>query len=433
MYDTADELLREIMAGEDSLLDWKEVVFKGNQARFVAKGPDSGNRATVEMAKDLCCFANTEGGVIVFGVRKDRERIGISEEQMEDFQQFIVNVAQNNIEPPMGHLLLFDRVLLPDTSGTLRLCLKLEIKKAFYSVHAPKGRRPYWRIADHCHEMTLEQQARAFERRGMMAPFEERPVFSAKMENLESERFNAYYEVRYDMQMEAAGVTYDRLLQNLKLAAQDESGALHPTGLGVLLFASRPEQWVSGAYVDIVAYEGESADADKQRDAKIIRGTVVEQIERTMEYLRVSPLVPVAAIKDERGRLDQPGYSLRALQEAVVNAIVHRDYSIQGAQVRIFLFADRIEVTNPGKLHNTLSPADLFAGCQPVRRNQMLAGFLRDYNSPLTGRSYMEGRGEGFLTMVRECERLSSRRPTLEIIGDSVKLTIWAATSNTEK
>ena len=173
--------------------------------------------------------------------------------------------------------------------------------------------------------------------------------------------------------------------------------------------------------------------ADKQRDAKIIRGTVVEQIERTMEYLRVSPLVPVAAIKDERGRLDQPGYSLRALQEAVVNAIVHRDYSIQGAQVRIFLFADRIEVTNPGKLHNTLSPADLFAGCQPVRRNQMLAGFLRDYNSPLTGRSYMEGRGEGFLTMVRECERLSSRRPTLEIIGDSVKLTIWAATSNTEE
>lgn len=108
----------------------------------------------------------------------------------------------------------------------------------------------------------------------MMAPFEERPVFSAKMDNLESERFNVYYEVRYDMQREVAGVTYDRLLQNLKLAAQDESGAFYPTGLGALLFASRPEQWVSGAYVDIVAYEGESADADKQRDAKIIRGTV---------------------------------------------------------------------------------------------------------------------------------------------------------------
>jgi predicted HTH transcriptional regulator len=93
MYDTPGELLREISAGEDSLLDLKEVVFKGKQARFVAKGSASGDRAQIELAKDLSCFANTEGGVIVFGVRDDRERIGIPEEHMESLQQFIVNVA----------------------------------------------------------------------------------------------------------------------------------------------------------------------------------------------------------------------------------------------------------------------------------------------------------------------------------------------------
>jgi predicted HTH transcriptional regulator len=146
-----------------------------------------------------------------------------------------------------------------------------------------------------------------------------------------------------------------------------------------------------------------------------------------MEYLRVSPFLPTRASKDGRGRLDHPSYSLRALQEAVANAVVHRDYSIRGAQVRLFIFPDRIEISNPGRLHNTLSPSDLFAGCQPVRRNQMLAGFLRDYISPITQRSYMEGRGEGFLTMVRECKKISNRLPQLEIIGDSVKLTIWSA------
>jgi predicted HTH transcriptional regulator len=425
MYDTADELLREILAGEDSLLDLKEVAFKGKQARFGSQGADK--KAQTGLAKDLCCFANTEGGVIVFGVRDDKERVGIPEEHMEDFQQFVVNVAQNNIDPPMGHLLLFNRVLLPDSSGNSRLCLKLEIKKALYSIHAPKKRRPYWRIADHCVEMTLEQQARIFERRGLITAFEERPVFSAELGDLEDERFRSYYQVRYGEPFDAEMVSYDRLLQNLKLAAPDETGNLHPTCLGLLLFSSRPERWISGAYVDIAVYDGPEPDADRQKDAKVISGTVVEQIERIMQYLSISPYLPTAASKDGFGRLDRPSYSLRALQEGVANALVHRDYTIQGAQVRVFIFPDRIEITNPGRLHNSLTPSDLFAGCQPVRRNQMLAGFLRDYTSPVTQRSYMEGRGEDFLTMVRECKKISNRPPDLHIIGDSVKLTIWAA------
>ncbi len=136
--------------------------------------------------------------------------------------------------------------------------------------------------------------------------------------------------------------------------------------------------------------------------------------------------MPVAARKDDRGRLDRPAYSPRALQEAVVNALVHRDYAIAGSQVRVFLFSDRIEVSNPGGLHNTLNPEALFAGCQPVRRNQMLAGFLREYTSPVTARALMEGRGEGFLTMVRECVRVSGRPPDLTLAGGAVRLTVHA-------
>ena len=427
MYDTVDELLAEILAGEDSFLDLREVVFKGKQAQFAAKNSGSGNKAQTELAKDLCCFANTEGGVIVFGVRDDRERVGIPEDRMADLQQFIVNIAQNNIDPPMGHLLLFNRVLLPDSKGNAQLCLKLEIKKALYSIHAPKKRRPYWRIADHCVEMTLEQQARIFERRGLITSFEERPVLSANVEDMEEKRFHSYYKMRYGEPYDVEMVSYERLLQNLKLAAPDEISNLHPTGLGLLLFSSQPEKYISGAYLDIAVYDGAEPDADRQRDAKVIGGTVVEQIERTMDYLSLSPFLPTAASKDGRGRLDRPSYSLRALQEAVTNALVHRDYSIRGAQTRVFIFPDRIEISNPGKLHNTLTPPDLFAGCQPVRRNQMLSGFLRVYISPITQRAYMEGRGEGFLTMVRECKKVSNRLPQLEIIGDSVKLTIWSA------
>lgn len=426
MYETPDELLREILAGEDSLLDWKEVVFRGDEVRFVQKRDADRDRTMVELAKDFTCFANSEGGVIVFGVRRDGERVGIPPDRVERLQQVIMDAAQDNIEPPLGHLLVFDRVRLPDSTGEPKLCLKLEIKKALWSVHAPKGRRPYWRAMDRCVEMTLDQLARALERRGMLPPFEERPQLSATPDDLDLGRFRSYYEARFGRPWAEGDIPLHQLMQNLKLLAVDEAGGLHPTGLGVLLFSPSPDRRIGGAFVDLAAYESTEPDADRQRDAKVIRGSVVEQIEATVQYLQTSPWVPVAARKNGLGRADRPAYSLRALHEGVVNALVHRDYTITGSQIRVLLFPDRIEIWSPGRLPNTLTPADLFAGCQPIRRNQMLAGFLRDYTSPITGRAYMEARGEGFLAMVRECEQVSGRLPDLAVRGDSVRLTIFA-------
>ncbi len=433
MYDTPDELLREIEAGEDSLLDLKAVVFKETEKGFEIRFPKTKGKAQEELAKDLCCFANTEGDVIVFGVSDNGERVGLPEKAIPALMRFIQETAENGVEPPMGHLLVFDRVLLPNRSGLPQLCLKLEIRKALYRVHAPRGRRPYHRIGTQCQPVSLEHLPRLFERRGMALPFEEYPVYTADLAALDRERFAAYYRMKYGHPLAKATLSYERLLQNLKLATADEADTLHPTVAGLLLFCSRPETHLPGAYVDLVAYEKSYADAAHQADAKAIYGTLVEQIEGTMEYLRQSPFVPTRAIKDHLGRLDHPAYSLRALQEAVVNALVHRDYSIRGAQVRIFLFPDRIKISNPGRLHNTITVEALFAGCPPVRRNQVLAGFLREYQSPLTRRAYMEGRGEGFLVMVRECEQLSGRKPKMEIIGDSVRLTIFRAQDGDER
>jgi predicted HTH transcriptional regulator len=259
----------------------------------------------------------------------------------------------------------------------------------------------------------------------MLVPFEERPWLRAPLEALDQSRFAAYYERRYGHPLAHADIPYERLVQNLKLVA-DETNALHPTVLGLLLSCSDPQTYLGGAFVDIAVYDSEHPDANHQRDAKKITGTLPEQIGKCVEYLRLSPFVPVAASKNELGRKDYPAYSLRALQEAVVNAVVHRDYQLAGSQVRLFLFPNRIEISSPGGLHNTIRPEDLYAGCQPYRRNQLLAGFLRDYQSPLTGRAYMEARGEGFLMLVRESEQISGRRPDLQAIGDSVRLTIYA-------
>ena len=173
-------------------------------------------------------------------------------------------------------------------------------------------------------------------------------------------------------------------------------------------------------------YRHDEADGNAV-DRKRFDGPVPEQIEQAVSWLRASPLNPIASVKDGGGRHDFPAYDDRAIQEAVVNAVVHRDYEVRGSQVIINMFPDRIVFQNPGSLYNHLTPEMLYAGCQPVRRNQILAGFLRHYVSPVTGGAYMEAIGEGFLNLVRASERLSGRKPLLEDIGSGMRLTIYAA------
>lgn len=207
---------------------------------------------------------------------------------------------------------------------------------------------------------------------------------------------------------------------------RDETGELRATLLGALLFSERPDRHINGAFIDVAAYAGTIADGTTA-DARRIYGPIPEQIEQMLQYFRTSPLVAQPSRKDAEGRIDLETYSLIALQEGIVNALVHRDYELEGSQVRVFLFTDRIEIWNPGGLHNTLSVEDLYRGCQPIRRNQLLAGFMRDYASPVTRRSFMESRGEGFLTLVRESQRVSGRRPEMRVVAEAVCLTIHAA------
>jgi predicted HTH transcriptional regulator len=418
--DDVNTLVSEIAAGEDTFLEFKEVVFKGDQVRFAR---EEGKAQTV-IAEVFVSMANTEGGVIVFGVNKAREVVGIDEGKRDLLEQFVVNLCLNNCNPGIEPLL--DWVYLPGRGGKLALCLKTTVPKARYYVHATADGRYLKRVGSHRTLIPADQLGRLLSARRLAIPAEERPVFRAGVEELDRARFDAYYQHRFGRPVEAAGVEQTQLLVNQKLAVKDEAGHLQATILGLLLFSERPDTFLNGAFIDVAAYSGPIADGSTV-DARRIYGPIPEQIEQMLQYFRASPLVARPSQKDSSGRMDLEIYSQLALQEAVVNALVHRDYELEGSQVRVFLFPDRIEIWNPGGLHNTLTEEDLYLGCQPIRRNQLMAGFMRDYSSPVTGRSYMESRGEGFLTLVRESELVSGRRPDLRVQGQAVQLTIYAA------
>ncbi len=416
MLDTT-ALLASIQAGEDTELERKEVLFHGNRIAFARDE----SRAGARLAEVFVSMANTKGGTVVMGIRDtDRTPVGIDPERRDLLEQFVINAATVNCVPMIVPALNWE--YLPGADDAPALCLIVEIPPSF-DVHQTSDGRFLHRIGSHRRLIPAERLARLLSARRLANPIEERPVFGSTLDDLDELRLARYFRKRFPDW--SPPDDWAPTLAAHKLAAETDAG-LVPTHLGILLFAEEPERHLPGAYVDVAAYHNATADGNTV-DSKRFTGPLPEQIAQVLTYFGASPLIPTKSTKDGEGRRDYPSYAQTALQEALVNAIVHRDYEQRGSQVIIRLFPDRIEWQNPGALFNTLTVENLYAGCQPARRNQFLAGFLRDYKSPLTGVSYMEARGEGFLKLVRESERLSGRRPRLEQIGDATKLTIFAA------
>ena len=131
------------------------------------------------------------------------------------------------------------------------------------------------------------------------------------------------------------------------------------------------------------------------------------------------------------GRVEIPQYSIRAVFEAVVNAVAHRDYSIHGSKIRLFLFDDRLELYSPGPLPNTVTIESM-----PLRqstRNELITSLLarcpvEDPTGAIGRQYYMEKRGEGVPIILEESRRLSGRDPVYVLIDDAeLLLKIYAA------
>lgn len=125
------------------------------------------------------------------------------------------------------------------------------------------------------------------------------------------------------------------------------NGELHPTNAGILLFGKEPQRFVRGAEITAARFAGETmSDTFSRQD---IRGTLPEQIRRAETFL-VDHLRKGVQIGQAMARSERFEYPLEAARELVVNAVAHRDYSIAGDGIRLFIFRDRMEVTSPGRL-----------------------------------------------------------------------------------
>lgn len=401
------ELIYQIRLGEDSAYEFKAVTLHDNKVTKPHR--DS-------VADELAAFANGSGGFLILGVNdKTREVEGIALEQLDTVELWLTNMASQAIDPPLP--IETRLVEIPDHQGNARPVVWVRVAKSLFVHRSPHGY--FHRVGSSKREMAPELLARLFQQRSMarLIRFDEQLVPNAGRDDIDPELKARF--LRSDLP-EALQ------LKKLYLLLEDENRQPHLTVTGVLLLTRRPADFLSSAYVQCVAYSGSERNAEYQLDAQDCNGPVDQQIQQAFAFVKRN--MRVEAVK-RPGRIDIPQYDLGAVYEALVNAVAHRDYAMHGARVRVHLFADRLEISTPGGLPNSLTVESMDANS--ISRNETLVNLLSRYYpaDPATRRQNMiERRGEGVPTIIAASERLSLRRPLYEQIDHTeLKLTIYAA------
>jgi len=151
-----------------------------------------------------------------------------------------------------------------------------------------------------------------------------------------------------------------------------EDGAYRPTNAGVLLFGIQPERFVKSSEIIVVRYTGREMSDEFMRED--IRGALPDQIRRAEAFLVSNMKRGVRLVSLERE--ERVEYPVKAVREAIVNAVAHRDYSIRGDEIRVFMFSDRIEFYSPGRLPGHVTVDNIVQ--ERFSRNEVIVQVLAD-------------------------------------------------------
>ncbi len=372
-----------------------------------------------DLADEIAAMANTADGVLVLGVDdKSKEIFGIPLERLDIAEAYIRDICHDSIKPPVVFRAF--RMELPDNMGTLRAILKVEIPRSLFVHESPGGY--FHRQGSSKRRLSPDLLARLFQQRSQarIIHFDEQVVPNTTLSDLSEE-----------LRQRFLGITADKetiALRKQRILTTDDSGHERASVAGVLMCTSHPEKWLPAAFIQAVRYRGIRQDSNYQIDASDITGPLDEQIWGALKFVRRNMRI---AARKEPERIETPQFIIRAVFEAVVNAVAHRDYSIYGSKIRLFMFDDRLELYSPGTLPNSMTIESM--AVRQSTRNELITTLLgrcpmEDTSGQLGRRFLIEKRGDGVPIIQQESRRLSGREPFYQLIDDAeLFLTIYSA------
>jgi ATP-dependent DNA helicase RecG len=364
---TKTELLELIKNGENSGIEFKRDTID--------------NRA---LAKELVAFANLRGGRVILGIDDDGSVAGVTRDRLEEW---VMTTCRDKIRP---ELIPYYEIIRDVEPGKDVAVVQVDRGWAVHHVWHNNHRTYYIRVGTQSREASAEELERLFQQRGAFR-LEVRGVSGSSADDFDYRRLNDYFQ-RVRQQdvppkkppiewltheetkareqarqegderkwkaifehsesrwLEDAENQWRTLLVNTEFLVEEDD-TIPATVAGLLLFCANPNRFLPQAGIDAAAYPGKEKDyTAKERSA--IRGSMtalfgsdglVENglVEQAVEFTRRNTEVS-ASLADGSRREERWLYPEEAIREAIVNALVHRDYLLSGTTVELSIYEDR--------------------------------------------------------------------------------------------
>ncbi len=330
---------KEISLGEDSSRQFKEKLDKAS-----------------EIAKEMCAMSNSKGGIIYVGVKDNNTISGLDQKEISQYNQLISNASNENIKPA-----IYPQTKIIELEGKLILLINIsEGPSKPYCTSAGV----YWvKSGSDKRNASPQELLRMFQQSNLLY-LDETPT-SLEINDkdpgdiINLAKFYIFYSRSRGNEFSESGITIQKAFENMNLAGD---GKL--TLAGLLLFANNPQSVKPYCIIRAVSYFGTEISDDRFKDKADCLGVLDDQYRGAMNFLKNN----LSNIQTD-GSFNQTGtleIDEKALEEAVVNALLHRDYS-KNAVIRLLIFKDRVEIISPGSLPNHLTIDNILNGNSVIR------------------------------------------------------------------
>lgn len=323
--------------------------------------------APKDVVKELAGFANASGGIVVIGLEDNGDIAGFHVKGAKMPEEYLEAIRLLPCRPPLK---VTDELLpVNNAQGESDHLLILDVQAENNRVVESHDNEVYLRVNDKTVKLSYEDRRKLEFDKGQRW-FEDEEVPDSSLEDVDTD-IMAQYQARMGIQ----SFTAEEVLKSRNLL---RNGRL--THAGLLLFGKDPSRYLPGARMRFLRFEGKAMqpglDFNLVKEISIT-GSIPKMIQRAKDVISAQ-LREFQYLDIHTGQFQpMPEYPEFAWFEGVVNALTHRDYSIQGDHVRVSMYENRLEIFSPGKLPNIVTLENM--KYTRFSRNPKIARVLADF------------------------------------------------------
>lgn len=320
-------------------------------------------------------FSNQdEGGIILFGVQEEEgfKEVGVYDAQ--DLQKKI-NEQALQMEPVVRPLMT-----VAEKNGAVFVSaeipgMDLAERPCFYRGHG-RMKGSFTRIGDSDEQMT-EYEIYSYEAFRKKYQDDIRTMHRATMKSIDKEALDLYIARLKKGKRNLANLPDEEIYELMSIKREEEI-----TLSAALLFSPYPQAYFPQLCITAISVQGKEIgdlgdSGERFIDNERIEGNIPQMLEDAIQFVRRNMRTKTIINPETGKREDKTDYPITAVREAIINALVHRDYSIhtEGMPIQLIMFEDRMEIRNPGGIYGRIK-IDQLGKVQPDTRNPVLAGAL---------------------------------------------------------